>query len=57
MSLVFTAVFEKVDPGDGGGYTTHAEELPGAVSEGETLEEARDNLRDAISLLLKTINQ
>jgi predicted RNase H-like HicB family nuclease len=27
--------------------------LPGAISEGDTLEEARDNLRDAIELLLE----
>ena len=53
MSLVFTAVFEKVDPADGGGYMAYAEELPGAVSEGETLEEARENLRDAIEILIE----
>jgi predicted RNase H-like HicB family nuclease len=27
--------------------------LPGAISEGDTLEEARTNLRDAIELLLE----
>ncbi len=53
MSLVFTAVFEKVSESDGGGYTAYAEELPGAISEGETLEEARENLRDAIEILLE----
>jgi len=53
MSLVLTAVFEKVPASDGGGYTAYAEELPGAISEGETLEEARENLRDAIELLLE----
>jgi predicted RNase H-like HicB family nuclease len=52
MSLVFTAVFEKVAPSDGGGYSAYAEELPGAISEGETLDEARENLRDAIETLL-----
>jgi predicted RNase H-like HicB family nuclease len=29
------------------------EELPGAISEGDSLDEARENLRDAISLLLE----
>ena len=56
MSLVFTAVFEEVAPADGGGYMAYAEELPGAISEGETLEEARDNLCNAISFLLETTN-
>jgi len=51
--MVLTAVFEEVPKSDGGGYLAYAEELPGAVSEGETLEEARENLRDAIAILLE----
>jgi len=31
----------------------YTEELPGAISEGDTLDEARNNLRDAIELLLE----
>lgn len=31
----------------------YAEELPGAISEGDAWEEARDNLREAIELLLE----
>ena len=47
-------MFEEVPPGgEGGGFVAYAEELPGAISEGDTLEEARDNLRDAIELLLE----
>ena len=38
---------------EGGGYVAYVEELPGAISEGETLDKARENLRDAISLLLE----
>jgi predicted RNase H-like HicB family nuclease len=53
MEMVVTAVFEQVSESEGGGYTAYAEELPGAISEGDTLEEARDNLRDAIELLLE----
>ena len=53
MEAVFTAVYEKVPEPDGGGYVAYVEELPGAISEGDTLEEARQNLRDAIELLLK----
>ncbi len=51
--MTLTAVFEEVPPGEGGGFVAYAEELPGAISEGDTLEEARDNLRDAIELLLE----
>jgi len=49
----FTAVFEKVADWEGGGYLAYVEELPGAISEGDRLDEARENLRDAISLLLE----
>jgi predicted RNase H-like HicB family nuclease len=53
METVFTAVYEEVPSSEGGGYVAYAEELPGAISEGDTLEEARENLRDAIELLLE----
>jgi predicted RNase H-like HicB family nuclease len=53
MDMTLTAVFEEVPPGEGGGFVAYAEELPGAISEGDTLEETRDNLRDAIELLLE----
>jgi len=53
MDLTLTAVFEEVSESEGGGFLAYAEELPGAISEGGTLEEARDNLRDAIELRLE----
>lgn len=53
MDMTLTAVFEEVPDSEGGGYVAYAEELPGAISEGDTLEEARENLRDAIELLLE----
>ena len=46
----FTAVFEKADEG---GYCVFVEELPGANSQGETIEEARENIKDAIALILE----
>jgi predicted RNase H-like HicB family nuclease len=55
MELQLTAIFEEVPESEGGGYTAWCEELPGAISEGDTLEEARANLRDAIHLLLETL--
>ena len=48
MESTFTAIFEKVD----GWFIGYAEELPGANSQGKTLEEARENLREAIELIL-----
>jgi len=38
MELMFTAVFEEVPPSDGGGYVAYTEELPVAITEGDTLE-------------------
>ena len=48
--MQLTAVFI---PAPEGGYTALVEEIPGAISEGETIEEARDNLADALRLLLE----
>jgi predicted RNase H-like HicB family nuclease len=53
MEITLTAVYEEVPQSEGGGYVAYAEELPGAITEGETLEEARENLRDAIEILLE----
>ena len=54
MDMTFTAVFEEVPASEGGGYCAFVEELPGANTQGETLEQARENLKDAIKLLLET---
>jgi len=53
MSLTLSAIFEEVPESEGGGYVAYTEELPGAISEGDTLDEARENLRDAIEVLLE----
>jgi predicted RNase H-like HicB family nuclease len=45
-----TAVFE---PAPEGGYTCFVEEIPAAISQGETLEEAKANLLDALRLVLE----
>jgi predicted RNase H-like HicB family nuclease len=47
--MKFTAIFEKAEEG---GYTGYVAELPGANTQGETLEETRENLRDAVEMLL-----
>lgn len=38
---------------DKGGYTVSVPVLPGCTAEGDTLEDARDNIRDAIALYLQ----
>ena len=38
---------------DEGGYTVYVPALPSCVSEGDTLEEARRNIREAIALYLE----
>ena len=48
-SVTFTAVFEKVPEG----YIGFVEELPGANTQGATLEEARTNLQEAVELVLE----
>ena len=47
--MYLTAVFEKVSEG----YVGFVEELPGANTQGATLEEARANLSEAVNLVLE----
>jgi predicted RNase H-like HicB family nuclease len=54
VDRTLTAVFEEVSESEGGGYVAYAGELRGAISEGDTLQEARENLRDAMAALLGT---
>lgn len=49
MALQLTAVFQKVPEG----YIGFVEELPGANTQGATLEEARENLQEAIAMVLE----
>ena len=49
MNLKLTKVFQRVPEG----YIGFVEELPGANTQGATLEEARSNLEEAIQLVLE----
>ncbi len=49
MQLELTAIFRAVPEG----YIAFVEELPGANTQGATLEEARANLREAVELVLE----
>lgn len=48
--LKLTAIYEKADEG---GYIGYVVELPGANTQGETIEETRENLKEAVTLLLE----
>jgi predicted RNase H-like HicB family nuclease len=53
MSLKFTAVFLRFPEG----YAAFVEELPGANTQGATLEEARANLQEAANMVLEANRQ
>lgn len=48
--LKFTAIYEEAEEG---GFIGYVAELPGANTQGETLEETRENLKEAVELLLE----
>ncbi len=50
MKAEFTAIIE---PAPEGGYWAICPEIPGANGQGETIEEAKENLREAIELILE----
>lgn len=43
----------KLEESDEGGYTAQCLELPAAISEGDTKEEALENIKEAIQLVLE----
>jgi predicted RNase H-like HicB family nuclease len=45
----FTAVFEH----EGEWWIGYVEELPGANTQGRTIEEARENLKDAVHIIIE----
>ena len=47
--MTFKVVLE---PSEEGGYTVYVPALPGCVSEGDTIEEALQNIREAIEVYL-----
>ncbi len=49
MKLSLTAVFRRFPEG----YAAFVEELPGANTQGATLEEARANLAEAVAMVLQ----
>ncbi len=52
--MKLTAVYE---PAAEGGYVAWLEEMPGVQTQGETLEEAKANLLDALQLSLEYLRE
>jgi predicted RNase H-like HicB family nuclease len=52
--MKYTIILEKEEEG---GYSAQCLELPGAISQGETKEEALNNIREAIEAVLEVLNQ
>ncbi|HBB91414.1 MAG: hypothetical protein A2X22_10900 [Bacteroidetes bacterium GWF2_49_14] len=49
-NIEMTAVFE---PCDEGGFIAYVQEIPGINTQGETIEEAKENLADAVNLVFE----
>ena len=47
----------KLEESDEGGYTAQCLELPSAISEGDTKEEALNNIKEAILLVLEVMQE
>ena len=54
MKAEFTAIIETAPEG---GYWAICPEIPGANGQGETVEEAKQNLRQAIELILEDLRE
>ena len=50
MENSYTAVFQKTEDW----WIAFVEELPGANTQGRTIDEARENLKEAVELILKS---
>ena len=46
-----------LEPQEEGGYTVYVPSLPGCVSQGETIQEAMDNIKEAIELYLESFKE
>jgi predicted RNase H-like HicB family nuclease len=49
-NIEMTAVFESCDEG---GFIAYVQEIPGINTQGETIEEAKENLADAVNLVFE----
>ncbi|MFY9484725.1 MAG: type II toxin-antitoxin system HicB family antitoxin [Patescibacteria group bacterium] len=54
QTLRYDVVYEKAPEG---GYVAYAPALPGCHTQGETIEETRDNIHEAIELYLESLKE
>jgi antitoxin HicB len=47
--LRYPAVIRELDPHEGGGFLAEVPDLPGCIADGETVQEAMENLNNAIA--------
>jgi len=52
LNLEFTAVIKEIEDG---WYMAQYEQIQGALTQGRTIEEAKENLKDAICLLIEDV--
>ena len=52
--MVFRVILEPCE--EDGGYTAYVPSLPGCISEGDTIDEAMANIREAIDLYLEPVD-
>ena len=45
-----------LEPSEDGGYTAYVPSLPGCISEGDSKEDALENIREAIELYLEPVD-
>ena len=45
-----------LEPSEEGGFTVYVPSLPGCISEGETVDEALEHIREAIELYLEPVD-
>lgn len=52
--LEYNAIFSAEDEG---GYSVYVPDLPGCISQGETFEETKENIKEAIKLYLEEVDE
>ena len=52
-NIEMTAVFE---PCDEGGFIAYVQEIPGINTQGETIDEAKENLADAVNMVFEEMS-
>ena len=46
-----------LEPSDEGGYTVYVPALPGCISEGDSIDDALENIQEAIELYLEPLEE